>query len=112
MLPAVVDSRGDTEGLGVVLLEALRYERPVVASGVGGITDIVEHGVTGWLTAPGDAEVLSGTLLDLASKPDEARRIAGQGREMARTTFSWDRILAATRDVYETAVELRSARHG
>lgn len=112
VLPAVVDSRGDTEGLGVVLLEALRYERPVVASGVGGITDIVEHGVTGWLTAPGDAEVLSGTLLDLASKPEETRRIAAQGREMARTTFSWDRILAATRDVYETAVELRSARHG
>src|SRR5205823_1036356 len=47
VLPAVVDRRGDTEGLGVVLLEAMNHRVPVIASAIGGITDIVEDGVSG-----------------------------------------------------------------
>jgi glycosyltransferase involved in cell wall biosynthesis len=109
VLPAVVDDRGDTEGLGVVLLEALRHERPVVASAVGGIVDIVEDGVTGWTVQPGDAEVLARKLLEVSSQPSEARRVARQGREAAATTFSWERILHATTDVYGTAREARRA---
>ena len=49
VLPAIVDSKGDTEGLGVVLIEALTYRKPVIASGVGGIVDIVKDEQTGIL---------------------------------------------------------------
>ncbi|MEE8572122.1 MAG: glycosyltransferase family 4 protein, partial [Gemmatimonadota bacterium] len=110
VLPAVIDARGDTEGLGVVLLEALRYERPVVASAAGGITDIVVDGVTGWLADPGDAEVLARKLLDVASRPEEARRVASRGRMEAETRFSWERILDETGDVYRSAREARRER--
>jgi glycosyltransferase involved in cell wall biosynthesis len=112
VLPAVVDARGDTEGLGVVLLEALRYERPVVASAAGGIGDIVVDGVTGWLADPGDSEVLARKLFDVASRPEEARRVAAQGRAQAQTRFAWDRILAETREVYRLAREARLERRG
>jgi glycosyltransferase involved in cell wall biosynthesis len=110
VLPAVVDARGDTEGLGVVLLEALRYERPVVASAAGGITDIVVDGVTGWLADPGDAAVLARKLFDVASRPEEARRVAIHGRMEAEARFSWERILAETENVYQSAREARCER--
>jgi glycosyltransferase involved in cell wall biosynthesis len=109
VLPAVVDSRGDTEGLGVVLLEALAYERPVVASRAGGIPDIVVDGVTGWLTDPGDAQTLSDRLLEVASDPEEARRVAARGKAEAGQRFSWDLILTETTSCYRSAVEVRRA---
>jgi glycosyltransferase involved in cell wall biosynthesis len=109
VLPAVVDSRGDTEGLGVVLLEAMAYERPVIASRAGGIVDIVTDGVTGWLVDPGDAEVLAEKILSVASDPEEARRVAARGREEAAKRFSWERILSLTDQVYATALETRRA---
>jgi phosphatidylinositol alpha-1,6-mannosyltransferase len=110
VLPAVVDSRGDTEGLGVVLLEALAYERPVIASRAGGIPDIVIDGETGWLSDPGDSEVLARRILDVISDPDEARRVAAQGKRRAEARFSWERILEETTAVYSSAVEARRER--
>lgn len=110
VLPAVVDSRGDTEGLGVVLLEALAYERPVVASRAGGIPDIVIDGVTGWLSDPGDSEVLAQRILDVASDPDEARRVAARGKREAEMRFSWERILEETMGAYTSAMEARRER--
>ena len=107
VLPAVVDVRGDTEGLGVVLLEALAYERPVVASRAGGIVDVVQDGVTGWLAEPGDAQVLADRILAVASDPEKARRIAAQGRREAATRFSWERILSLTEAVYASAAGAR-----
>lgn len=110
VLPAVVDSRGDTEGLGVVLLEALAYERPVIASRAGGIPDIVIDGETGWLSDPGDSEVLARRILDVISDPNEARRVAAQGKRRAEARFSWERILEETGVVYASAVEVRRER--
>ncbi len=107
VLPAVVDRKGDTEGLGVVLLEAMRHGRPVVASHVGGIPDIVEHGRSGWLVSPGDAGALARTILGLASDPEAARRIAAAGRRRAAEDFSWERILHDLDRVY---AEARSRR--
>ncbi|NNK49554.1 MAG: glycosyltransferase family 4 protein, partial [Gemmatimonadetes bacterium] len=110
VLPAIVDSRGDTEGLGVVLLEALAYERPVVASRAGGIPDIVVDGLTGWLTDPGDAQILSDRLLEVASDPEKARLVAARGKSEAERRFSWDLILAETASTYRSAVEVRRAQ--
>ena len=47
--PAIVDGRGDTEMLGVVLIEAMAYAKPMIASDVGGISDVVKDGETGLL---------------------------------------------------------------
>jgi glycosyltransferase involved in cell wall biosynthesis len=105
VLPAVVDSRGDTEGLGVVLLEALAFERPVIASRLGGIVDIVSDGVTGWLVDPGDADVLARKIESVAADPEEARRVARRGRQDTKERFSWGRILSDTEAVYASARE-------
>lgn len=107
VLPAVVDSKGDTEGLGVVLLEALRFARPVVASAVGGIPDIVEPGRTGWLVPPGEPEALAETILRLAADPEEARRVGEEGRRRMEDRFSWKRIVEDLVACYQAAVARR-----
>ena len=61
-LPAVVDERGDTEGLGMVLLEAMSYHVPVVTTALGGITDIVRDGENGLIVPPNDAPALATAL--------------------------------------------------
>ncbi len=108
VLPAVVDRKGDTEGLGVVLLEALRFGRPVVASAVGGIPDIVVPGRSGWLVPPGDPAALAERILTVAGSPEEARRVAAGGRAWAAERFSWDRILDELVECYESARRGRS----
>lgn len=110
VLPAVVDAKGDTEGLGVVLLEALACERPVVASAVGGIRDIVIPGRTGWLTRPGDPGDLADTILALASDPDAARHVARQGRRFAEERFSASRVAESLEKVYRSAIARREGR--
>lgn len=107
VLPAVVDRKGDTEGLGVVLLEALRFGRPVVASRAGGIPDIVEDGVTGWLAPPGDPAELARVLLGVADRPEESRQVARRGRRIVGERFSWDRIMDDLEACYR---EARAAR--
>jgi len=99
-LPAVVDRRGDTEGLGMVLLEAMTYEVPVVSTPLGGIPDIVESNRTGLLVPPNDAKALAAALTSLASDTALARRLGVAGRQSAEKNFSWDGVLSKWRAMY------------
>lgn len=99
-LPSIVDSRGDTEGLGVVLLEAMNYARPVVASAVGGITDIVKDGKTGLLCREKDPADLAEKILLLLKDRILAERLAKQGCEFAKTEFGWDGLIDRWDKVY------------
>jgi glycosyltransferase involved in cell wall biosynthesis len=99
-LPAVVDARGDTEGLGMVLLEAMTYKIPVVATPLGGITDIVTDERTGLLVAPNSARALADGIARLATDPALASRLADAGQIYARDHFSWESVLAAWRALY------------
>jgi glycosyltransferase involved in cell wall biosynthesis len=92
VLPSIVDSRGDTEGLGTVPLEAYEHLRPVVASRVGGIPDVVKDGATGYLVPPEDPKALAEAIELILRDPEMAAAMASQGRKMAREHFSWDRI--------------------
>src|SRR2546421_1738928 len=107
VLPAVVDRRGDTEGLGVVLLEAMNHRVPVIASAIGGITDIVEDGVSGLLVPPGDAPALAAALARLARAPEVAAGLGEAGYRRLRERFSWDAITRRWLEVYAAAVRPR-----
>src|SRR2546430_71447 len=100
VLPSVLDARGDTEGLGVVLLEAMNHGTPVIASRVGGIPDIVEDGVSGLLVPPGDADALAAAVRRLRDDPVLARRLGDAGRRRLREQFSWPAIVRRWLDVY------------
>ncbi|MCG8468090.1 MAG: glycosyltransferase family 4 protein [Gemmatimonadetes bacterium] len=107
VLPAVVDDKGDTEGLGVVLLEALRAGLPVIGSEVGGIPDIVVDGETGWLVPPDRPDLLAKAIEDVSANPAEARRRVAAGNALIERTFTLDSVLASLRSCYDDAVRLR-----
>ena len=100
VLPGLV-STDDTEGFGIVLLEAAAAGKPAVAMRVGGIPDAVEDGKSGILVAPGDYERLSQTLIDLLSNETARSTMGAYAQERIKKTFSWNRIVAQ----YEKAVE-------
>lgn len=102
-LPAIVDSRGETEGLGVVLIEAMSHGKPVVASRLGGIVDAVEDGQTGLLIPPNDPEALASALLRVIEDGELARRLGEAGRERAKKLFSWESVAERHLRVYSAA---------
>ncbi len=68
------------EGMGRVLVEAMAAGKPVVASRVGGIPDLVKDEKTGLMVPPGDEHALAGAILRLANNPSEARRMGAAGK--------------------------------
>jgi len=99
-LPSIVDSKGDTEGLGVVIIEALTYGKPVVATDIGGIVDIIEPGVTGLLVPQRDPRALAKAIIQTFADPAQARQYAQAGLAHVQRNFSWENIVAKMESIY------------
>lgn len=94
-----------SEGFGLVVLEALASGKPVIASAVGGIPEILDDGRTGLLVAPRDSSALAGAIVSLIRDPVRARALGEAGRARVRTRFGADRMVRAVEDLYvETAM--------
>ncbi len=90
------------EGFGLVAAEAMAAGAPVVASHVGGLPEVVRHGVTGLLVAPGDDRALALCLLLLLRDEKKAKIMGEEGRNRARMLFSPERFGSAVLSVYES----------
>ena len=97
---AVVVLPSYREGLPLCVLEAMAYGRPVVASAVGGIPELVEDGVTGYLVEPGDVAGLRAAIERLLADPALRRRMGRAARARVAERCSWDRVTTATLDAY------------
>ena len=104
VLPAIIDSKGDTEGLGVVLLEALSFKKAVIASRVGGIVDIIKDKETGLLVKEKSAEELASAIEFLINNPKEKERLARKGYEFQKKNFSWDKIASSLISQYKDII--------
>ena len=100
---AVVVCPSRREGFGVACLEAMAHGRPVVASAVGGLRDLVVDGETGLLVPARDPGALRDALDTLLADPTLRRRLGSAGRRRAQELFSWSAVTDATLAAYEAA---------
>jgi glycosyltransferase involved in cell wall biosynthesis len=91
----------EMEGLGVALLQAAASGVPIVASAVGGIPEIVRHGMTGLLVAPADAEALESAIDRLLTQPEKAREMAAAARKHVEVSFSVPAMVQGNLAIYQ-----------
>jgi glycosyltransferase involved in cell wall biosynthesis len=101
----VVPSMG--EGFGMVALEAMERARPVIAAEIGGLGELVQDGVTGFLVPPGEAEPLEEAIVRLAGNPARAAQMGEAGRGRALEHFLQERCTDRTELLYEGALTAR-----
>jgi glycosyltransferase involved in cell wall biosynthesis len=89
------------EPLGRVLLEAMSLSKPVVGSRVGGIPEIIEDQVTGFLIKPGDPKELADRIADLLQDPIRAAEMGQAGRTLLEKRFSPEHILPRLLSIYQ-----------
>jgi glycosyltransferase involved in cell wall biosynthesis len=98
------------EPFGRALIEAMALGVPVVATDVGGPTEIVEQGRQGYLVAPHQARDWATAIARVAQSPDGGAAMGLAGRERARRLFTIDLHVRATLDVYERAIAQSGSR--
>ncbi len=96
----VVTLSSREEGMGTVLLDAMAFGKPVVATRAGGIPEVLEDGVSGILTPPGDAAALGDAIADLCESPDRRAALSSAARVRA-ARFSMTVTAARTASVYD-----------
>jgi glycosyltransferase involved in cell wall biosynthesis len=101
---AVVACPSHREGFGVACAEAMAYGKPVVASAVGGLLDLVIHDRTGLLVPPRDPRALRAALDRLLGDADLRRRLGTAAREHVARLCSWERVTSSTLSAYRTGL--------
>ena len=95
-----------TEGLPLVLLEAMAHGIPVLATAVGGVPEIIAHEKTGLLHSSGDADALASQILETLGSRERASQLGEAGREFVRANFSRERFKSEMNRLYSNTLKL------
>ncbi|CAE6880948.1 Glycosyl transferases group 1 [Vibrio sp. B1REV9] len=83
-----------SEGLPLSLIESMSYRKPIIASNVGGVCELIEDGVTGYLVPPSDPKALSQVIVDVLSKTKTELAIMGDNSyEKYRNEFNFEQMI-------------------
>jgi glycosyltransferase involved in cell wall biosynthesis len=100
---AVLPSKDRSEGFGLVLLEAMASEKPVIGSNVGGIPDVIRSGETGILVNPNEAGSLAAAIVKLSSDPGLREQMGKRARDFAEK-HDWSATVRLVETVYREAL--------
>jgi glycosyltransferase involved in cell wall biosynthesis len=95
------------EGMGRVLVEAMAAGKPIVASNVGGIPDLVKHNHNGLLVPPGDEKALAAAIMQLINDPGKAKLLGQRGRALCHK-FSVESMIEKIDDLYTELSQITS----
>ena len=99
---------GDRDGLPTVLLEALATGTPAISTSLGGIEEIVEDGVTGFLAPPDDAVALAGAMTRLLDAPQaRVAAMSAAARRRAESQFDLARNVGRLRQLFAESATIR-----
>lgn len=98
------------EPFGIVALEAMVYGTPVIAAGVGGLSEVIHDGGNGMLFPSGDAAALARRMAWLLESPGERRRLGDTGKETVAAHYDWRKIAEQTSEVYRQVLQ-QSGNH-
>ncbi len=104
VFPSVVAGDGDREGFGLVQVEALGCECPVIATDLPAIRDIIADGETGLIVPQRDDQALAERIIDLLDHPEEGERLARNGRRFVLERYDWAVIAEKYRELVERMI--------
>lgn len=93
-----------SEGLPISVVEAMLASKPVVATAVGGLSEIVQSGKTGYLVEPNDPKAMAETLLNLVKDPKLRSEIGSQGHQYAVATLSIESMINQYQKLYRELI--------
>ena len=91
------------EGMGKVLVEAMAMGKPLIASDVGGIPDLVVQGENGLLVPPANSEALAQAVLDLYENPDKRERMGEAGKRIS-AAYGVEAMMRKIDDLYQVCL--------
>ncbi|MFQ5901665.1 MAG: glycosyltransferase [Thermodesulfobacteriota bacterium] len=100
IMDMIVLPSSEREGLGISLIEAMALSKPVVATNIGGVPEVVDDGITGILVKPGDSNTLSDAINRLLNSQDLMHSMGQNGRERYLKIFTQNRMLKGIEGLY------------
>lgn len=100
------------EGFGLVLLEAMAAGKPIVATNVGPIPEVVINGKTGFLVPPKDAHALAGQILKVLQNRDIAQALSEAGKIRFQKHFTVEKMVQQTEEIYDRLLKLKRLKRG
>jgi len=102
----------DEESFGLAALEAMACEVPVIATNVGGLPEVVTHGVDGYLIPPRDVKAGAKYALEILTRPDRGRSMGQQARVNARSKYCSNDVIPQYENYYRSVLELHNKAKG
>ncbi len=96
------------ESFGLAALEAMACEAVPITTNVGGLPEVVEHGVSGFLEKVGDVDAMAARAIEILSDEDRLRKMGKRARQTAQARFCSTRIIPRYEKFYESVLERTS----
>lgn len=93
------------EATSLAALEAMACSVPILGTTVGGIPEVVDDGVTGWLVPPSNAKALKEKMEYIISTPEILEKYGIEARRVVEKKFSWEKIAKQTKQIYNDVLE-------
>jgi glycosyltransferase involved in cell wall biosynthesis len=102
ILPSISSAQ---EGFGIVALEALACEKPVITTNIVGVADDLKKVNAGRIVPPKDAKKLAGAIIELLSNEQMSKKMGVKGRKLVEKKYTWLKIAEMTEDIYKKVLQ-------